>query len=257
VHLKLTVALYIATVVAGVSCANAQEQPPGDTQNQPGSEPVFKMGKGVTPPRVIYQPEPEFSEKARAAHYQGTCVLSLVVGEDGIPRNITVTTPIGMGLDEKAVEAVTNWRFEPARKDGNPVAVQIAVEVDFHLYGKNDRLIAELMRKATGGDAEAELELSNAYFKGQDVGKSDALGVMYLERAAKHGLPRAQFLMGEHIAHESVPDYPKAYMWYTLAQRGGEKHSDKALKQLSAKMTQEQIQAGQSLVDNWTGAARR
>src|SRR5579872_7417747 len=95
---------------------------------------LFRVGGGVSAPRAIYQPEPEFSEEARKAKYQGVCTLSLIVGADGRPSNIRVASSLGMGLDEKAIEAVKTWRFEPAMKDGHPVAVQIAVEVDFHLY---------------------------------------------------------------------------------------------------------------------------
>ncbi len=95
---------------------------------------VFHVGGGVSPPRPIYQPDPEFSEEARKAKYQGVCTLALIVGTDGRPTNIRVQSSLGMGLDEKAIEAVKNWRFEPAMKDGHPVRVEIAVEVDFHLY---------------------------------------------------------------------------------------------------------------------------
>ncbi len=95
---------------------------------------IFHVGGGVSPPRVIYQPEPEFSEEARKAKYQGVCTLGLIVGADGRPSNIRVLSSLGMGLDEKAIEAVKNWKFEPAMKDGHPVRVEIAVEVDFHLY---------------------------------------------------------------------------------------------------------------------------
>jgi len=95
---------------------------------------IFHVGGGVSPPRVIYQPEPEFSEEARKAKYQGVCTLGLIVGADGRPSNIRVLSSLGMGLDEKAIEAVKNWKFEPAMKEGHPVRVEIAVEVDFHLY---------------------------------------------------------------------------------------------------------------------------
>jgi periplasmic protein TonB len=95
---------------------------------------IFHVGGGVSAPRPIYSPEPEFSEEARKAKYQGVCTLGLVVGPDGRPSNIRVLSSLGMGLDEKAIEAVKNWRFEPAMKDGHPVRVEIAVEVDFHLY---------------------------------------------------------------------------------------------------------------------------
>ncbi len=95
---------------------------------------VFRIGAGVSPPRAIYSPEPEFSEEARKAKYQGVCTLGLIVGIDGLPRDIHVLNSLGMGLDEQAIKAVKNWRFEPAIKDGRPVAVMIAIEVDFHLY---------------------------------------------------------------------------------------------------------------------------
>src|SRR5947209_10901825 len=95
---------------------------------------VFHVGGGVSAPRTIYAHEPEFSEEARKAKYHGVCTLSLIVRSDGRPSDIRVLSSLVMGLDEKAIEAVKNWKFEPAMKDGHPVAVQIAVEVDFHLY---------------------------------------------------------------------------------------------------------------------------
>jgi len=95
---------------------------------------VFRVGGGVSPPRPVYKPDPEFSEEARKAKYQGVCTLGMVVGVDGRPTNIHVLGSLGMGLDEKAIEAVKNWKFEPGMKDGHPVATMIAVEVDFHLY---------------------------------------------------------------------------------------------------------------------------
>jgi len=95
---------------------------------------VFRVGGGVSPPKAIDTPDPDYSEEARKARYQGVCVLWLIVGPDGKPRDLKVARALGMGLDEKAIEAVRNWRFEPATKDGKPVAVQINVEVSFKLY---------------------------------------------------------------------------------------------------------------------------
>ena len=94
----------------------------------------YRPGRGVTVPRAIYSPDPEFSEEARKAKYQGTCTLMIVVAADGRPTNIRVVGSLGMGLDEKAIEKVRTWRFEPGEKDGHPVNVEMAVEVDFHLY---------------------------------------------------------------------------------------------------------------------------
>jgi len=95
---------------------------------------AFRVGGGVSAPKAIYAPDPEYSEEARKVKHMGTVVLWLVVGPDGKPRDIRVLRTLGLGLDEKAIEAVKNWRFEPAMKDGKPVAVQINVEVNFHLY---------------------------------------------------------------------------------------------------------------------------
>ena len=95
---------------------------------------IFHVGGGVSAPRVVVQVDPEFSEEARKAKYQGTCTLMLVVDANGMPTNIRVANSLGMGLDEKAIEAAKKWRFDPAKKDGHPVAVEIALEVDFHLY---------------------------------------------------------------------------------------------------------------------------
>ena len=95
---------------------------------------VFRVGGGVSAPKAIYAPDPEYSEEARKAKYQGVCVLSLIVGPDGKPRDIHVARSLGLGLDEKAIEAVNLWKFDPAQKDGKPVAVAISVEVTFRLY---------------------------------------------------------------------------------------------------------------------------
>jgi len=95
---------------------------------------VYRVGGGVSPPRTLYDPEPEYSEEARQAKYQGTCVLWVIVGPDGRPHDVRIQRSLGMGLDEKAIEAVRHWKFEPARKDGQPVAVQINIEVNFRLY---------------------------------------------------------------------------------------------------------------------------
>ena len=94
----------------------------------------YRVGGGVAAPRVIYAPDPEFSEEARKAKYQGTVVLSVVVGADGRTRDIRVQHSLGMGLDEKAIEAIREWKFEPSRKDGVAVAVQVDIEVNFRLF---------------------------------------------------------------------------------------------------------------------------
>lgn len=94
---------------------------------------VFRVGGGVSAPVPIHRVEPEYSEEARKAKFQGTVVLSIVVDEQGVPRNFKVVRPLGLGLDEKAIEAVTKWRFRPGYREGRPVAVMATVEVNFRL----------------------------------------------------------------------------------------------------------------------------
>lgn len=94
----------------------------------------YRVGGGVSAPKVLYAPDPEYSEEARKAKYQGTVLLYVVVGPDGKAHEVRVSRALGMGLDEKAVEAVKLWKFEPAHLDGRSVPVQVNVEVNFHLY---------------------------------------------------------------------------------------------------------------------------
>jgi TonB family protein len=95
---------------------------------------VFKVGGGISAPQAVSTPDPEYTEEARKAKTQGTCILWLIVDAQGHPRDIRVVRGLGFGLDAKAIEAVKQWRFEPALKDGKPVNVQISVEVGFRLY---------------------------------------------------------------------------------------------------------------------------
>jgi TonB family protein len=94
---------------------------------------VFRVGGGVTAPVALYRPEPEYSEEARKAKYQGTVVLYVEVDATGKPRNLKVMRSLGLGLDEKAIEAVEKWKFRPGYKDGKPVTVAATVEVNFRL----------------------------------------------------------------------------------------------------------------------------
>jgi protein TonB len=94
---------------------------------------VFRAGGGVTAPTLLQKVEPEYSEAARKAKYQGTVVLYVEVDPAGKATNIRVQRSLGLGLDEKAIEAVKKWRFRPGTKDGKPVTVAATIEVNFRL----------------------------------------------------------------------------------------------------------------------------
>jgi periplasmic protein TonB len=118
----------------GDGCCNGVGDSTGPGAGE-GPEGIYPTGtKGMTLPQAIFNPDPNFSDEARKSKTQGRVELMLVVGKDGRTYNIRVRQSLGMGLDEKAIEAVRTWRFKPATLNGAPVATQIAVDVDFHLY---------------------------------------------------------------------------------------------------------------------------
>ncbi len=94
---------------------------------------VFRIGGGVSAPILVYKVEPEYSDEARKAKYQGTVILVAIVDAKGQPVDLRVIRSLGMGLDERAIEAVRKWRFRPGHKDGKPVAVIAQIEVSFRL----------------------------------------------------------------------------------------------------------------------------
>jgi TonB family protein len=203
-------------------------------------------------PRTIYSPQPEYTEEARQARREGICVVSFIVGFDGKPSHIVVTKKLGMGLDQKAVEAVSKSRFEPARKYGRPVLIRLNLSISFKLYGTGSAKIIELTQRADNGDAAAEFELASAFFEGRDIPKDEDQGAAMLERAARDGVAQAQFQMGARTYGDgtSADNYVAAYMWYALAQRGGVEGSDKMVGELEAKMSLEQLSDARKKVDS-------
>ena len=93
---------------------------------------VYRIGGSISPPTVVYKPVAEYSDEAREKHFEGICLISLIVDAEGNPQNPRIIRAAGMGLDEKALEAVRKYRFKPAMKDGQtPVPVMITIEVNF------------------------------------------------------------------------------------------------------------------------------
>lgn len=115
----------------GVGSGRGPGYGPGSGGNMGGG--AYRIGGGVSAPSVIFKVEPEYSEEARKAKFQGTVVLFVVVDEKGNPKDLRVIRPLGLGLDQKAIEAVEKWKFRPGMKDGKPVPVQATIEVNFRL----------------------------------------------------------------------------------------------------------------------------
>lgn len=236
----------------------------GSAQTQAASVPdtASKAGKASAPdskpmpPRVLYAPDPAYPPEAFHAKYQGTCVLNLTVGVDGLPRDIKVARGLGMGLDESAVATARTWRYEPALKDGKPMEVQVQVKIRFRIRGAETDKIAKLLDRSDANDAKADLELAKAYSKGRDVPKDEQRGFQFLSMAADWNLPEAQYLMGEHFykVQSGSPDYVSAYMWYALSKRGGFKKGEDMLKELASKMSADQLSEADTRVDYWPEA---
>jgi TonB family protein len=127
--------------VAGIGTGSDGGDGPGKgTGRGPGYDrgiggSIYRPGiGGVSNPIPIVSPDADFSDEARRAKYQGVCMISIIVDTQGYPQNPRVVRALGMGLDEKALDAVRKYRFKPAMKDGKPVPVMITVEVNFRLY---------------------------------------------------------------------------------------------------------------------------
>ena len=118
-------------VGGGVGSGHGGSYGPGDGIGIGGG--VFQAGGGVTAPTLLFKVEPEYSEEARKAKFQGTVLLYVEVDPSGRARNIRVVQSMGLGLDEKAIEAVKKWKFAPGKKDGKPVTVAATIEVNFRL----------------------------------------------------------------------------------------------------------------------------
>ena len=88
----------------------------------------------TTAPVLVAQADPVYTEEARAKHVSGNVELSLVIDQAGLPQDIQVVRGLGSGLDEKAIEAVKQYRFKPATRDGQPVATKIHINVNFQIF---------------------------------------------------------------------------------------------------------------------------
>ncbi len=115
----------------GVGSGNGRGLGPGDEAGVGGG--VYDIGGNITAPIPIYQPDPQYSEEARKAKYSGTVLVEIIVDAQGNVRDAQVIKPVGLGLDEKALEAVRTWKFKPGLKNGVPVATRVGVEVYFRL----------------------------------------------------------------------------------------------------------------------------
>ncbi len=130
-RLLITLALLAAAFDALPTVSHAQ-----DTVAKRGPEAgrIYHIGEdGVRPPKALYTPQPEYDDAARKTKLSGTVLLSILVTKEGLTRDVKVVRSLSPGLDKKSIQAVSQWTFRPATKDGEPVAVQLDVETSFRI----------------------------------------------------------------------------------------------------------------------------
>lgn len=128
------VALTGCALLGGAATAAALMPQDSAAATDARQEKVYKVGGNVSAPVLVHAVDAEFTQKAKRAKYQGVSVVSCVVDSDGMPQRVHTIRKLGMGLDEKAMEAVRQYRFKPGMLNGKPVAVAITIEVNFHFY---------------------------------------------------------------------------------------------------------------------------
>jgi uncharacterized protein len=220
----------------------AKEWKPVPTQpslagNTGGSLEVLRVGNGVSAPAVLYKVDPDYSEEARKAHVSGTVVLQLIVEPTGNASDIRVLRGLGNGLDEKAVEAVSKWKFRPGVKDGQPVAVMATIEVNFRLFAPPPTQSAQQPPPAPASTAPSEQTSKPAPTAKLpspalgDIGKGFeaykhgdyATALAEYSRSAEDGNPYALNNLGSLYYHGQgvTQDYAKAVELYTQASERG------------------------------------
>jgi TonB family protein len=176
--------------------ASAAQAGPGTASSPPGA---YRIGGGVSAPHVVSKSEPEYSEEAREARLEGTVTLSLVVDASGVPRNLRVLKGLGLGLDEKALKAVAEWRFLAGKKEGNPVPILATIQINFQLLGPEGRW--HLIRVAFDPPKDVSLpSVAKSRFP-RDSRASNPGSVTLTLDVDEHGKP-----VNFHVEKSSDPD---------------------------------------------------
>ena len=183
---------------------------------------ALRVGDGVSPPKMIAQAVPKFTAEARRALVQGTVLIGYVVDEKGEPADIEIISPLGFGLDEEAVRAVSRWRFVPATKEGKPIRVFSQARINFEFPGTWTDSAAERRRTVFN------IAVNNLS-KGNEKSKTSAM--TSLEKLVKEKYPRAMALMGRFYLTGANLEQD-AEKGLTLLEAAAKKGDDYALAEL-------------------------
>ncbi len=157
----------------------------------------------IVPPRVISMVQPAYTEDAAAMGYQGIVFIPLTVGVDGKPADIKIVNPIGLGLDQQALLAASQWRFQPGTRNGTPEPMETAVEMEFHLPG-------EVFNRPRA-EARARYNLAVVLFEGKKLARNPGMAEALLEQSSEAGDLAAKVLLGDMLVRgkDVPPDVKK------------------------------------------------
>ena len=178
---------------------------------------AYRVGGGVAPPQLTYRVEPEFTELARDAGFQGTVHVDLIVDAEGRVKDPHVAKKVGLGLDEQALAAVETWKFRPGSKEGQPVPVYAQVAVTFQLLDSRDS--SWMASASTSEDRALQARLGKAFYWGRNVTQDYAEALNWFQKAAAQDDARSEsylgmmFSQGQGVAKDSV----EAARWFRKA----------------------------------------
>jgi bla regulator protein blaR1 len=127
----LAIPLTLGIAIAQIQPSATASEKTSDSPVKPSSEHIYGPKEGAKAPKVTYSPDPTYPRKAHKPRNQDTVVLWLIVGSDGLPRDIKIARSLSPEFDESAIDAVKKWKFAPGTKDGKPVACQMNIEIEF------------------------------------------------------------------------------------------------------------------------------
>lgn len=210
---RLSIAVGVLILLLLAPAASAQDDEAGKT---PATTPG-PTRKSITPPKLLHQVEPDYTREAVQAGVQGTVLFEMVVNEQGVPVNIQLLSPLGFGLDEAALLSLQQWRFEPARKDGQPVNFLVTARVNFVLIARKFDSEAEERRTKfnlalKGLSAQPGLQRERAIQSIRDLAQARFAPALYILGSLlqkgdgmDRDLPRAQELIQESANRKYGP----------------------------------------------------
>jgi TonB family protein len=134
VLLTLTTLILVSNLLsAGLAARDTSKTDAGRSTEKKHSDPIYEIGGDVKPPKLVHVVEPEFSAHSEQAFVSGVVKIQIIVTSEGMPKDPKVLSGLSEVQNKKAVEAVAQWRFQPATKEDKPVNVRVTVEVNFHL----------------------------------------------------------------------------------------------------------------------------